>query len=71
MSNRYTFTRVQLAALLNDAIGLYVEYREQHAHDDAASRVSAVAECFEALDSEPELAADGIPPFLQTLDIDE
>lgn len=68
MSHRYTFTRVQLAALLNDAISLYIEYREQHAHDDAAARVAVVSECFEALDSESDLAADGLPPALQTLD---
>ena len=68
MSDRYTFTADQLARLLNDAIELYLEYQTQHGKDDdAASRVSAVAECFEALDAESDLADDGLPAALQTL----
>lgn len=68
MSDRYTFTRDQLARLLGDAIELYLEYQAQHGKDEEEARRAAVAECFEALDAESELAADGIAPSLQTLD---
>lgn len=68
MSNRYTFTADQLGRLLNDAIELYLEYQAQHGKTEEDARRAAVAECFEALDSERDLAADGLPPSLQTLD---
>lgn len=64
---RYTFTADQLARLLNDAIELYLEYQAQHGKTEEDARRAALAECFEALDIEPELALDGIPPALQTL----
>ena len=70
MSDRYTFTADQLARLLGDAIELYLEYQAQHGKAEEDARRAAVAECFEALDSEPELVGDGLPPFLRTLDTD-
>ena len=67
MSDRYTFTADQLARLLGDAIELFLEYQAQHGKTDDDARRAAVAECFEALDAESALAADGLPAALQTL----
>ena len=68
MSDRYTFTRDQLARLLGDAIELFLEYQSQHGKTEDDARRAAVAECFEAFDAERDLAADGLPPALQTLE---
>lgn len=62
MSDRYTFDHAQLHDLVHGAIELYLEYREQHAKDDADARDHVVREVLEALDSEGELVADGILP---------
>jgi len=59
MSNRYTFTRQQLDRLLNEAVGLFVEYRDTHGHDEDEAQPLAVAEVFQGLDAERDLVAYG------------
>ena len=59
MSDRYTFTRAQLTLVLSEAIGLFIEYRDQYGHDEIQARPLAVGEVLEGLDAERDLLAYG------------
>ena len=59
MSDRYQFTHQQLDRLLNAAIELFIEYRDQHGHDEVEARPLAVSEVLEGLDAESELVDYG------------
>lgn len=40
-------TMMRISALADDAIGLFLEYRDEHGYDEAASRVSAIGDIVE------------------------
>ena len=47
--------RLTARQIAEDAIGLFLEYRDQHGQDEAQARASAVSEVLEAVDVEDEL----------------
>ena len=50
MSNQtFTFTREQLAQVLEGTINLYVEYIDQHERDEEIATLCAVSETIEGL----------------------
>ena len=60
--NTLQLTRAQADNLLRDAINMYLEYRDQHAHPDdtdADHRDRAVTEILAGLDAEADLIAHG------------
>jgi hypothetical protein len=55
-----------VAQISDEAIGLFLEYRDRHGRDEPAARLAAVAEVIEgaAVDLDAlaaELAAEGLP----------
>jgi len=54
----YRLTKAQLEAALRGAIGLYLEFRDIHDHEDDMAQDSGVNEVLEGLDADQELAAN-------------
>jgi len=53
----YTLTRTELRQLLDDALGLFVEYRDTHGRDEEYAALAAASETIDGLDALPEIAA--------------
>ena len=49
--------------LANDAIGLFLEYRDKHGYSEQEARAAAATETQQGIDAEVELRASGdLPP---------
>lgn len=59
-SPKYRFTRDQLRRLLDEAVGLFLEFRDAHDREECCARSGAVAEVLEGLDAKRVLHRDGI-----------
>jgi hypothetical protein len=45
--------------IANDAIGLFLEYRDKHGFDEETARAKAVCEVLDGLNAEREQCGDG------------
>jgi hypothetical protein len=55
-------TSLTAAQLADDAIGLFLEYRDQHGYDEPQARAAAAHEVAEGVAAEAELRAAGELP---------
>lgn len=61
MTIRADMTAYRLA---DEAIGLFLEYRDVHGYDEKAARAAAATETQQGIDAEQELRAHGeLPPL--------
>jgi hypothetical protein len=52
-------TTMSVRQLADDAIGLFLEYRDKHGYSEQEARVEAVHEMVQGIDAEQELRAAG------------
>jgi hypothetical protein len=64
-------TSMTVYQLADEAIGLFLEYRDQHGYTEPAARAAAVAEVNDGIAAEQELRQMGEIPPLDPADVDQ